>query len=218
MIMGSAICWENYMPLLRQSLYQQNIALYLAPTADARDTWAPLMQTVGAEGRCFVVSANQCQRRKHLPAWIRHDATTASSPDNLAHRSPSTSSSHRRASLVHTTEDGHELALRFTSAVVEDDPFEQSASPIDSAVARRSTSTSVDEEFVSRGGSCIVGPQGQLLRGPLWEVEDAGLLITEADLEDCERGRLDIDVAGSYSRNDSFKLTVQGLSLNPPPI
>jgi nitrilase len=35
---------------------------------------------------------------------------------------------------------------------------------------------------------------------PLWEVEDGGLISAEVDLDDCERGRLDMDVAGSYSR------------------
>lgn len=127
------------MPLLRQSLYSQNVNLYLAPTADARDSWLSAMRTIAAEGRCVVVTANQCQRRSHLPKWI--DANTA---------------------------DG--------------------------------------DDFVSRGGSCIVSATGEVLVEPLWEVDNGGLVSVDVDFDDCEKGRLDLDVGGSYSRYEMVSL------------
>ena len=254
----------------RQSLYSQNVNLYLAPTADFRDTWLPLMQTVAFEGRTVVLSANQCMTRKNLPKWI-HDPSKkgadSAAKKPLANGSSETTSpsAARRASTVVKTEDSHEiklpasipnpengdgtndLAASWASEATDNAVSESSEiPPKKQASGRRLSSIATtfenhevvlpavedasdsnqpppttdapnQDEFVSRGGSCIVDPIRSTLAGPLWDVEDGGLLVAEADFEDCERGRLDLDVAGSYSRNDAFKLSVQGLDINPPP-
>lgn len=224
--MAAAICWENMMPLLRYALYSQNVNLWLAPTADARETWWPLMRTVGSEGRCFVLSAITCVRKTNLPGWVTGVKTDAATSDdasmvNGAPSPPLTSDRSRRRSTVTFTEEKHELVLPSTDEVSEPSSLANTADA-GSKVRTKALPTSEDktvnsEDFACRGGSCIVGPFGNAIDGPLWEVEDGGLLITEADFEDCERGRLDLDVAGSYSRNDAFKLTVEGLDINPPP-
>ena len=211
--MAAAICWENYMPLLRYSLYSQNVNLYLAPTADARDAWLSLMRTVGCEGRTFVLSANMCTKRKHLPDWITGKKSTEVS--NVSKSGSTASRSHaRRRSTLTVTAEKHELVLPTAEQATNGNTsLVDSLSEI--AIADGPNSAA-DEEYVCRGGSCIIGPQGDVLKGPLWEVEDGGLLIVDADFEDCERGRLDLDVAGSYSRNDAFHLEVDGLDLDPP--
>ncbi|WP_020607598.1 carbon-nitrogen hydrolase family protein [Spirosoma spitsbergense] len=66
--MGGLICWENYMPLARMSLYQQAPQLYLAPTADARPTWPATLQHIACEGRCFVLGSNQFFTRSDYPS------------------------------------------------------------------------------------------------------------------------------------------------------
>lgn len=58
-IIGSVICWENYMPMLRMAMYNQGIQLYCAPTADDRDSWQATVRHIALEGRCFVFSSCQ---------------------------------------------------------------------------------------------------------------------------------------------------------------
>ncbi len=64
---GGLICWENYMPLARMSMYGKGIELYMAPTADARDTWQATLQHIACEGRCFVLGCNQFVTKDMYP-------------------------------------------------------------------------------------------------------------------------------------------------------
>jgi nitrilase len=67
---GGLICWENYMPLARMAMYAQGVEIYLAPTADSRDTWQATMQHIACEGRCFVLGCNQFVTPEMYPAEL----------------------------------------------------------------------------------------------------------------------------------------------------
>ena len=213
------------MPLLRYSLYSQQVNLWLAPTgkaigvfqysvlgvtwaneffflclADPRPTWGALCQTIAMEGRCFVMSANQCQKRSQLPGWI-----TGKSKAQEAVASGEKTVSGRRKSVA--TKENNEIAL----PVSLNKDKSQSRVNGESAVLEEES-----DEYVSRGGSCIVGPLGEFVREPVWENSDE-LIMTEVDFEDCERGKLDFDAAGHYSRSDQFHFGAAGLDLAPPP-
>jgi nitrilase len=69
-IVGSAICWENYMPLFRTAMYAKGVDIWCASTVDDRDTWLATMRHVALEGRCFVLSACQFLRRDGFPSDV----------------------------------------------------------------------------------------------------------------------------------------------------
>lgn len=133
--MGGLICWENYMPLARMAMYEQDVQIYLAPTADQRDSWQASMRHIACEGRGYVLGCNQFVTKAMYPE-------------------------------------------RFREAL--------SGFP----------------EVMSRGGSVIVSPLGEVIAGPLWDEE--GILFAELDPDEVVKSRLDFDAAGHYNRPDVF--------------
>ena len=69
--LGGLICWENYMPLARMAMYKQAVEIYIAPTADARETWTSTMRHIALEGRCFVLGCNQFFEKSMYPDQYR---------------------------------------------------------------------------------------------------------------------------------------------------
>jgi nitrilase len=65
--MGGLICWENYMPLARAAMYGKGVEIYMAPTADARETWQSTLRHIALEGRCFVLGCNQYVTKSMYP-------------------------------------------------------------------------------------------------------------------------------------------------------
>jgi nitrilase len=137
---GAVICWENYMPLLRMTMYSKGVQLYCAPTADGRDSWLSTVRHIATEGRCFVLSSNQFCRRSDYP--IDYDTSFGNDPETV----------------------------------------------------------------LSRGGSCIVNPLGEIIAGPDYEGEC--VLVADLDLDQITEGKFDLDVVGHYSRPDVFQMTV----------
>jgi nitrilase len=64
---GGLICWENYMPLARFSLYESGVEIYIASTADDGDSWQATLRHIALESRAFVVSPCHFQRSTSYP-------------------------------------------------------------------------------------------------------------------------------------------------------
>ena len=64
---GGLICWENFMPLARFSLYESGVEIYLAPTAEDSEQWHESMKHIARESRAFVLSCCVYQRASSYP-------------------------------------------------------------------------------------------------------------------------------------------------------
>ena len=140
---GNVICWENYMPALRQAMYAQGTEIYCTPTADDRPTWLSSMVHIALEGRVFVLSACQAIKLNAYPDYFQ-----------------------AQFDLDHIGTD----------------------------------------DYLMRGGSCIISPYGEVLAGPVFDEEVE--LYADIDLAMTQQTNLDFDATGHYSRPDIFNLHV----------
>ena len=53
--LGGLICWENYMPLARYTMYALGTQVYVAPTWDRGDLWITTLRHIAKEGGMFVI-------------------------------------------------------------------------------------------------------------------------------------------------------------------
>ncbi len=65
--LGGLICWENYMPLARFSLYESGVEIYVASTADDGQAWQATLVHIARESRAFVVAPGHFQRAASYP-------------------------------------------------------------------------------------------------------------------------------------------------------
>ncbi|MGE6413617.1 carbon-nitrogen hydrolase family protein [Planococcus kocurii] len=73
------------------------------------------------------------------------------------------------------------------------------------AISSRAEFQELPEEM-SRGGSCIAGPLGELIVEPVYGEET--ILYAELDLDQIAESQFDFDVSGHYARPDVFQLSV----------
>jgi nitrilase len=140
--LSGLICWENYMPLARYSLYAWGVQIYLAPTWDNGEPWLSTLRHIAKEGRAYVVGCSIAMRKEDIP-------------------------------------DRFEFKAKYYSEV---------------------------GEWINKGDSAIVGPDGKFIAGPLSAKE--GILYAELDPRQMYGSKWNLDVVGHYARPDVFRLTV----------
>jgi nitrilase len=64
------------------------------------------------------------------------------------------------------------------------------------------------DDFVLRGGSAIIGPDGQYVTEPVFDQET--IITAELELQAVYKERMTLDVSGHYSRPDLFEFRLRG--------
>lgn len=65
--LAGLICWENYMPLVRNAIYESGAQILAAPTWDKSQNWLQSMQHIAREGGIFVISTCMALKMEDIP-------------------------------------------------------------------------------------------------------------------------------------------------------
>ncbi len=69
---GGLICWENYMPLARYSMFAWGTQLYVAATWDQGEPWLSTLRHIAKEGRVYVIGCCIAMRKGDIPDRFEH--------------------------------------------------------------------------------------------------------------------------------------------------
>ncbi|MER7457941.1 carbon-nitrogen hydrolase family protein [Micromonospora sp. NPDC126480] len=68
--LGGLICWENFMPLARFTLYAQGVDIWVAPTLATHEPWVASMRHIAREGVCHVIAVGPTLRFADIPDGV----------------------------------------------------------------------------------------------------------------------------------------------------
>ena len=139
---GGLICWENYMPLARQAIYNLGAQVLVAPTWDKSEKWLLSLRHIAREGGLFVIGSCMGLKVNDIP-------------------------------------DRYEFKKLYPE----------------------------NREWVNVGNSCIIGPGGDFITGPIEKKKT--ILYAKIDLNEVIKAKRIFDVAGHYSRPDVFNLKIK---------
>jgi nitrilase len=64
---GGLICWENFMPLARNAMYESGVQVLATPTWDKSPNWQISMQHNAREGGMFIISCCMALKMEDIP-------------------------------------------------------------------------------------------------------------------------------------------------------
>ena len=73
---GALICWEHWMPLVRQAMHNSGEEIHIALWPNVHEKLQIASRHYAFEGRTFVVAAGQVMRRDRMPEQLRFSDST----------------------------------------------------------------------------------------------------------------------------------------------